>query len=88
MVHVEAVVAYAHKVSATTFAPFGFTLGMPLRGSLAPNPQEEQLRSAKLHAFNGETLTLPFWAQWQHTLVGFAEDRAMTQQLLLRSPDL
>lgn len=45
--------AYAHKISATTFAPC--SEGGP--AALPPTPQEGHLRMSKLHAFNGTCAT-------------------------------
>ena len=53
---VEDVVAYAHKVGYTTFAPPGYSIGglASHTGFLAPAPQEEQFRASALHQHAGE----------------------------------
>mmetsp|Transcript_1339 Transcript_1339/g.2775 ORF Transcript_1339/g.2775 Transcript_1339/m.2775 type:complete len:261 (-) Transcript_1339:183-965(-) len=45
------VISYAHRLSFTTFAPFGFTLGMPMRAYSAPAPQEQHFRTSILHEY-------------------------------------
>ena len=57
-VDVDEVVAYAHKLSGSTFAPYGFNLGMPMKGCMAPAPQEEQFRASILHEYAGDCNTL------------------------------
>uniref|UniRef100_A0A0D3AZH3 Mediator of RNA polymerase II transcription subunit 4 n=1 Tax=Brassica oleracea var. oleracea TaxID=109376 RepID=A0A0D3AZH3_BRAOL len=43
------ILAYAHKISYTTFAPPEFGAGQaPLRGALPPAPQDEQMRASQL----------------------------------------
>ena len=49
---VRDIIAYAHKLSYTTFAPPGFVPGQTaLRHFKPPAPQEFQLRSSLLHQF-------------------------------------
>ncbi|CAN6809785.1 unnamed protein product, partial [Brassica oleracea] len=43
------ILAYAHKISYTTFAPREFGAGQaPVRGALPPAPQDEQMRASQL----------------------------------------
>lgn len=58
---VEELVAYAHKTSATTFAPC--SEGGP--AALPPTPQEGHLRMSKLHAFNGTYVRPTRAVQWR-----------------------
>ncbi|KAJ0235095.1 Mediator of RNA polymerase II transcription subunit 4 [Hirschfeldia incana] len=54
------ILAYAHKISYTTFAPPEFGAGeAPLRGALPPAPQDEQMRASQLYAFADFDIGLP-----------------------------
>ncbi|KAJ0244035.1 Mediator of RNA polymerase II transcription subunit 4 [Hirschfeldia incana] len=54
------ILAYAHKISYTTFAPPEFGAGQaPLRGALPPAPQDEQMRASQLYAFADLDIGLP-----------------------------
>ncbi|KAF6134873.1 hypothetical protein GIB67_002274 [Kingdonia uniflora] len=54
------VLSYAHRISYTTFAPPEFGAGQgPLRGSLPPAPQEEQMRASQLYNFADLDIGLP-----------------------------
>ncbi|CAM6117396.1 unnamed protein product [Calypogeia fissa] len=58
-INIQELVAYAHRISYTTFAPPEFAEGAPLRGALPPAPQEEQMRASKLYQINELELGLP-----------------------------
>ncbi|XP_066397627.1 mediator of RNA polymerase II transcription subunit 4 [Miscanthus floridulus] len=45
------ILAYAHRISYTTFAPPEHGAGLPLRVSLPPVPQENQMRASQLYLF-------------------------------------
>ncbi|CAH8379800.1 unnamed protein product [Eruca vesicaria subsp. sativa] len=54
------ILAYAHKISYTTFAPPEFGAGQaPLRGALPPAPQDEQMRASQLYTFADLDIGLP-----------------------------
>ncbi|KAF8396643.1 hypothetical protein HHK36_018267 [Tetracentron sinense] len=54
------ILSYAHRISYTTFAPPEFGAGQaPLRGSLPPAPQEEQMRASLLYNFADLDVGLP-----------------------------
>ncbi|KFK24735.1 hypothetical protein AALP_AA8G017700 [Arabis alpina] len=54
------ILAYAHKISYTTFAPPEFGAGQaPLRGALPPAPQDEQMRASHLYTFADLDIGLP-----------------------------
>lgn len=54
------VLAYAHRISYTTFAPPEFGAGQaPLRGALPPAPQDEQMRASLLYKAGELDLGLP-----------------------------
>ncbi|VVB12997.1 unnamed protein product [Arabis nemorensis] len=54
------ILAYAHKISYTTFAPPEFGAGQaPLRGALPPAPQDEQMRVSQLYTFADLDIGLP-----------------------------
>ncbi|CAN7113450.1 unnamed protein product [Brassica rapa subsp. narinosa] len=54
------ILAYAHKISYTTFAPPEFGAGQaPLRGALPPAPQDEQMRASELYTFADLDIGLP-----------------------------
>ncbi len=62
------IVTYAHKLSYTTFAPFGFVPGVtPLRNFRPPAPQEQQLRASALHGFARKSRCSVFdlWKPWR-----------------------
>ncbi|KAJ7516914.1 hypothetical protein O6H91_21G004300 [Diphasiastrum complanatum] len=60
MVNVQELVAYAHRISYTTFAPPEFASGQaPLRGAFPPAPQEEQMRASQLYFFSDMDVGLP-----------------------------
>lgn len=49
-IDVVELVAYAHRISYTTFAPPEYASGqVPLRGALPPAPQDEQMRASQLY---------------------------------------
>lgn len=72
------VISYAHKISYTTFAPPEFGAGGPLRGSLPPAPQEDQMRASQLYAFADLDIGLP------KTM----EDKEKTIEPLIETPAL
>jgi hypothetical protein len=45
------ILAYAHRISYTTFAPPEHGAGLPLRGALPPAPQENEMRMSQLYQF-------------------------------------
>ncbi|PWZ39348.1 Mediator of RNA polymerase II transcription subunit 4 [Zea mays] len=45
------ILTYAHRISYTTFAPPEHGAGLPLRVSLPPVPQENQMRASQLYLF-------------------------------------
>ncbi|CAN1813699.1 Mediator of RNA polymerase II transcription subunit 4 [Linum perenne] len=54
------ILSYAHRISYTTFAPPEFGAGQgPLRGALAPAPQDEQMRASQLYNFADLDVGLP-----------------------------
>lgn len=54
------ILAYAHRISYTTFAPPEFGAGQaPLRGALPPAPQEEQMRASQLYNFADLDVGIP-----------------------------
>ncbi|CAH8321907.1 unnamed protein product [Eruca vesicaria subsp. sativa] len=54
------ILAYAHKISYTTFAPPEFGAGQtPLCGALPPAPQDEQMRASQLYTFADLNIGLP-----------------------------
>ncbi|XP_077237050.1 hydroxyproline-rich glycoprotein family protein [Tasmannia lanceolata] len=54
------ILSHAHRISYTTFAPPEFGAGQaPLRGSLPPAPQEEQMRASQLYNFVDLDVGLP-----------------------------
>ncbi|KAL2611213.1 hypothetical protein R1flu_022905 [Riccia fluitans] len=58
-INVQELVAYAHRISYTTFAPPEYAEGAPLRGALPPAPQDEQMRMSRLYQVNELDLGLP-----------------------------
>lgn len=59
-IDVKELVAYAHRISYTTFAPPEYATGqVALRGALPPAPQEEQLRASQLYHAAEMDLGLP-----------------------------
>lgn len=59
-VDVQELVAYAHRISYTTFAPPEFADGQnPLRNALPPAPQDEQMRASQLYLFSDMDVGLP-----------------------------
>lgn len=49
-IDVAELVAYAHRISYTTFAPPEYATGQfPLRGAFPPAPQDEQMRASQLY---------------------------------------
>ncbi|KAL3682406.1 hypothetical protein R1sor_000428 [Riccia sorocarpa] len=58
-ISVQDLVAYAHRISYTTFAPPEYAEGAPLRGALPPAPQDEQMRMSRLYQVNELDLGLP-----------------------------
>ncbi|BBN03954.1 mediator of RNA polymerase II transcription subunit 4 [Marchantia polymorpha subsp. ruderalis] len=58
-INVQELVAYAHRISYTTFAPPEFAEGAALRGALPPAPQDEQMRASKLYHVSELDLGLP-----------------------------
>eukprot|EP00250_Pteridium_aquilinum_P011203 c19901_g1_i1 orf=132-998(+) len=49
-IDVAELVAYAHRISYTTFAPPEYATGLvPLRGAFPPAPQDEQMRASLLY---------------------------------------
>ncbi|XP_051146868.1 mediator of RNA polymerase II transcription subunit 4-like [Andrographis paniculata] len=64
------ILAYAHKISYTTFAPPEFGTGQaPLRGALPPAPQDEQMRASQLYAFADLDVGLPKTDKARETIV-------------------
>ncbi|CAN0924820.1 Mediator of RNA polymerase II transcription subunit 4 [Linum grandiflorum] len=54
------ILSYAHRISYTTFAPPEFGAGQgPLRGALAPAPQDEQMRASQLYNFADLDVGIP-----------------------------
>lgn len=54
------VLAYAHKISYTTFAPPDHGAGLaPLRGALPPAPQDNEMRASQLYHFADLDVGLP-----------------------------
>ncbi|CAN4106747.1 unnamed protein product [Withania somnifera] len=54
------ILAYAHRISYTTFAPPEFGAGQaPLQGALPPAPQDEQMRASQLYNFADLDVGLP-----------------------------
>ncbi|KAJ7947329.1 Mediator of RNA polymerase II transcription subunit 4 [Quillaja saponaria] len=65
------ILSYAHRISYTTFAPPEFGAGQaPLRGSLPPAPQDEQMRASQLYAFADLDVGLPKAVESKEKTIG------------------
>jgi hypothetical protein len=53
------ILTYAHRISYTAFAPPEHGAGLPLRVSLPPVPQENQMRASQLYLFADLDLGVP-----------------------------